>query len=108
MYRLSTPTHDFILCIDPRDWIKFIVTYTQHDKIILEKNETDDYEIEECDEEGFYLLSLKLTQEETMLFNPKEKATVQIRCLYENGDTFPSDPIVFEVNDVSNKTKMEG
>lgn len=107
MYAYSTPTHDFYLCIDPRLWVKFIITYTQHDAIILEKNETDDYEIKEC-EDGGYLLSLKLSQDETSLFNPKEKAAVQIRCLYDNGDTFPSNKIVFEVKDVFNKTIMEG
>ena len=103
MYRLTTPTHRFLMSINPAEWTKFIITYSQHDAIILEKTEADPHDIEVLDMED-YALSIKLSQEETSLFNPNEIAHVQIRCQYESGDTFASEKLVFKINDVINDT----
>lgn len=103
MYRLTTPTHRFLMNINPAEWTKFIITYSQHDSIILEKTEADPHEIEVI-EPDCYSLSIKLSQEETSLFNPNESAFVQIRCQYDSGDTFASEKLFFKINDVINDT----
>ena len=103
MYRLTTPTHRFLMNINPAEWTKFIITYSQHDTIILEKTEADYYEVEVIGPND-YTLSIKLSQEETSLFNPNEAAYVQIRCQYESGDTFASEKLIFKINDVMNDT----
>lgn len=100
MYRLTTPTHRFIMNIDPSGWTKFIISYAQHDTIILEKTEQDAHEIEVVEQDKTYVLSIKLSQEETSLFNPNEAAYVQIRCQYDSGDTFASEILKFRVNNV--------
>lgn len=107
MFKYSTPTHEFYLCIDPREWTKFVITYTQHDTIILEKTEADRHTIGVCEDCG-YVLSIKLTEDETALFNSKEKAYVQIKCAYDNGDIFVSNKETFTVSESLNKTKLEG
>ena len=68
--------------------------------VILEKTEEDPHEIEVLDDG--YSLNVKLTQEDTSLFNSKESATVQIRCQYESGDTFASEKLTFKIKDVIN------
>ena len=103
MYRLTTPTHRFLMSINPAEWTKFIISYSQHDTIILEKTEADPHEIEAIDLED-YALSIKLSQEETALFNSNEVAYVQIRCQYDGGDTFASEKLIFKINDVMNDT----
>lgn len=103
MFRLTTPTHRFIMALDPNEWSKFIISYSQNGKIILEKTEQDDFEVESLDN-GASALSLKLSQEETQLFDHTTSAHVQIRCQYANGDTFASNKMSFKVNDVINDT----
>lgn len=104
MYRLTTPTHRFLMSINPAEWTKFIITYSQHDTIILEKTEADEHEIEPIIGSEGYCLSIKLSQEDTALFNSKESAHVQIRCQYDSGDTFASEILKFEISDVVNDT----
>ena len=105
MFRLTTPTHRFIMGLDPNEWSKFIISYSQNGKIILEKTEEDEFEVESLDN-GASVLSLKLSQEETQLFSHTASVYVQIRCQYENGDTFASNKMSFKVNDVINDTIM--
>lgn len=104
MFRLTTPTHRFIMDIDPTEWTKFIITYSQHDTIVLEKTDADDHEITVLEPDKIYALDVKLSQEETALFNPKERAYVQIRCQYESGDTFASRRLCFKIDNVTNDT----
>ena len=74
MYRLTTPTHQFNVVMDPREWEKFVISYSQCDKIILEKTEQDNVEIVAQSEEGPFALKVKLSQEETQLFSSKDIA----------------------------------
>lgn len=104
MYKCTTPTHEFIMSINPADWESFVVSYSQRDTIVLEKTESDPHSIEFIEESDseYYVLSFKLTQEETKLFSSKDKAYVQIRCKYNNGDVLASEKIMFEIKDVIN------
>ena len=103
MFRYTTPTHEFITDINPEAWDSFIISYSQAGKIVLEKTEQDDYTIEDKTDDpvapGYYL-TIKLSQEETALFNPVDSVYIQIRCKYDTGDTFASDMIILKVDDV--------
>lgn len=105
MFRLTTPTHEFLTDLNPNEWSKFIISYSQHSAIILEKTEADNFEVEDM-QDGTFKLTLKLAQTETQLFNPNEIAYVQVRCQYDNGDTFASEKLSFKINDVINQTIM--
>ena len=105
MFRLTTPTHEFLTDLNTNEWSKFIISYSQHSAIILEKTEAYNFEVEDM-QDGTFKLTLKLAQTETQLFNPNEIAYVQVRCQYDNGDTFASEKLSFRINDVINQTIM--
>ncbi len=110
MFRLATPTHRFIMALDPREWVKFTISYAQDRKIVLEKTEEDDIQIDEyisrdChgDEVPVYMMSVRLSQEDTKKFRTSARRTeIQIRCLYSTGDSFASKLIPVDVRDVLN------
>ena len=109
LFRLTSPTHVFIINLDPTEWKSFIISYSQHGQIILEKTEQDQIIIEDHRQDlqnpGWYLL-VKLQQTETALFNSNEKCYIQIRCKYANEDVFASEIVAASVNDVINQTVM--
>lgn len=95
MRRLTTPTHTFTLPINADLVDKFLLTYTQDGKIILEKNR-DDMSV------NGNVWSVKLTQEETKLF-AEDVARAQIRILTTGGDALASDKMRFYVDGVFNE-----
>lgn len=98
MYRASTPTHRLLIPIDPATIVKLKLTYSQHDRIILEKTEAD------MTNEG-YIWTVELTQEETNLFEGAY-ADVQVRYLDSNGKSFPSKMFRLYVGNVLNDEVM--
>lgn len=109
MFRFTTPIHEFVTDLDPNLWTSFIISYSQHGSIILEKTEQDLLAIEDRrddpDMSGWYL-AVQLTQEETALFNAKEKCYIQIRCKYEGSDVYASEIVMLQIDDVMNQTIM--
>lgn len=109
LFRLTTPTHEFVTDIDPNEWESFIISYSQHGSIILEKTEQDLVAIEDHRNDpempGWYL-TVKLTQEETALFSPKDNCYIQIRCKYDDDAVFASEKIIIKIDDVINQTVM--
>ena len=109
MFRFTTPIHEFVTDLDPNLWESFIITYSQHGSIILEKTEQDILAIEDHREDpdmpGWYL-AVQLTQEETALFNSKEKCYIQIRCKYDEDAVYASEIVVLQIDDVMNQTIM--
>ena len=106
MFRYTTPTHEFVMDINPIGWDSFIISYSQCGKIVLEKTENDPHVIEDKTEDPEYrgyCLSIKLTQEDTALFNPVDYVYVQIRCKYDTEDAFASDQIMIKAEDVIHK-----
>ena len=86
MKRLTTPTHEFLLEIDPSEWDEFRITYKQAGRIVLERTEADVYHIEE-----------------TGTFQANVKTEIQIRCHYPDGTSFASDIIPMNVAEVLNQ-----
>jgi len=104
MKRFTTPTHRFVLEVDPRQWDEYRITYRQSGKIILEKTETDGVNIEVgTSKPTKYIMSFKLTQEETAMFKPNNKVEMQIRYHYPDGTVDATDIMVANVTDVLNQ-----
>lgn len=105
MYRATTPKHSFIFDVDPEDTFReILITYAQDDMIVLEKRK-EDLTVEEttdCEGETVYEASLRLTQEETKLFNNKSSVKVQVRALTYEGEAIASEKMTVPVNDVLN------
>lgn len=107
MIRATTPKHFFIFQIDPTGFRRILVTYTQGDKIILEK-EKDDLRFEQvvnpCTQETEWKGWYQLTQQETKLFeaNSGKPVRVQVRVLTSDGDALASEKKTVSVVDVLN------
>jgi hypothetical protein len=82
------------------DLIKEIrATYEQNGKVILEK-ETEDFTMS-----GFSA-KVKLTQEETMLFNAPSSARIQLHVRTNGGNAFVARPITIPVYILLNKKEV--
>lgn len=81
--RGTTPTHVFKLPFDVGDIKSVMVIYAQNDKEILRKN-TD-----ECTLLGNNI-AVMLTQQDTLQFDHKYRAQVQVRCLKTDGTALAS------------------
>ena len=102
MIRATTPRHYFIFDTDPDIYKRILITYAQGDKIVLEK-EKEDLFIEATDD-GKWVLSYQLTQEETKKFTMSGGGSilVQVRVLTESGDALASDKQRIRLSDVLN------
>ena len=104
MKRLTTPTHEFCLEVDPTMWDSFRITYKQCGCIVLEKTEADNLNMESSDTNPEkYKIWYQLTQQETKMFKPGVKVEIQIRCHYPDGTVFASDIVGLNVSDVLNQ-----
>lgn len=81
--RGTTPTHIFTLPFDTQAVKTVKVTYAHNGEIMLEK------QTEDCTMQG-NTVSVKLTQEETLLFDNNQLLQLQIRVLLYNGDALRS------------------
>lgn len=87
MRRLTTPTHIYKVPFNTSDIDKVRIVYTQNEEIILVK------EAEACKCEG-NTITVKLTQEETALFDCKKIYTeIQAHILTVGGDSLVSSPL---------------
>lgn len=98
MKRASTPKHYFRLPIDASLVSKFLLTYSQNGKIVLEKTEEN-----MTVEDGIW--SVQLTQEETNLFKA-DYANAQVRILTTDGVCLPSQIFRLNVGPVLNDEVM--
>lgn len=99
MRRASTPLHEFEIPIDPTTISKIKLTYSQDDKIVLEKSKDD------LTNTGDEWWRIELTQEETNLFK-SDLAEVQIRVLTNEGKSIPSQIMKIYVGPVLNDEVM--
>ena len=82
--RGTTPTHTFTLPFDTGGIQALKVTYARDGEIVLTKEKAN------CVLEGD-TVSVRLTQEETLLFDNRQLVQIQLRVLLENGDALCSD-----------------
>lgn len=105
MYRATTPLHTFVFDVNPAETFKTIlITYAQDDVIVLEKGK-DDLSVvaaTDCNGDPVYEASLRLTQEETKLFNAQSRVKVQVRALTNEDEAVASEKMIVSVLDVLN------
>ena len=90
MFKGTTPTHTFNVNIDTSLIQTVKITYTQKDKEVLVKR-TEDCTI------GDGVITTRLTQEDTFLFEEAVLVTVQLRILTLAGDALASAPMMMSV-----------
>lgn len=92
MPRGTTPTHVFELPVHASVVQNIRLIYQQHGKTLLRKEAAD------CKLEGF-TVSIRLTQEETFLFDHNELYRVQMRVLTTEGDVYKSNVKIVMVSE---------
>lgn len=86
MRRGTTPTHTFTLPFDVSMISKLHIIYAQNEQVVLTKSESD------ATLDGNTVV-VKLSQEETLLFDCKRNTEVQVRVLTLGGEAITSDII---------------
>ena len=86
MRRGTTPRHTFTLPFDTGNVSKVRVLYAQNDVLKIVKKETDA-------ELSGNVISVRLTQAETLRLNCNLKTDIQVRVVTYDGDAFASDII---------------
>ena len=84
MTRGTTPTHIIETDISLADVEALYITYSQRDKVIIEKS-LEDVEI------NGHLINIKLTQEDTLSFNDADEVLIQIRARLSDGTAVASN-----------------
>jgi hypothetical protein len=83
--RGTTPTHEFAIPV-PVDMIAAIeLNYEQAGKLVITKKELNDFTL------SGQSVAVKLTQEETILFDSEEIVEIQMRLLTTTGEALVSD-----------------
>lgn len=95
MIRGTTPTHNFNTNIDTSELCSVMVIYSQGGMELFHKCVGD------CALDG-KRISVKLTQEETLLFDCNQKVKIQIRVLTKDGTALASLPFVVGVDECLN------
>ena len=101
MIRATTPKHSFrFKDYNPEEFKTILITYSQGDSIILEKEKTD--LSFETSEDGKYVAWFRMTQDEANMFKARgvKQVSVQIRALTIEDHALASDICKFNVEDV--------
>lgn len=99
MIRATTPTHKFTVPFDPEQTREILLTYAQRGKIVLERRKEELSFTEENEE---HVITTRMTQEETALFQAGFPVEIQMRVLSAAEDALASDKITVRVEDVLN------
>ena len=91
MLRGTTPTNTFELPFDATNIEEVVVIYAQNDVEVFQKN-TADCEIKDN------VITVKLTQEETLMLNHKVNVQIQVWVKTKGNDVVGSDIIVVDVD----------
>lgn len=105
MIRATTPTHTFTFDSDPSAYSRILVTYSQNNRVVLEKEKSDlTIEERQTTEGTEYVAWFRLTQEEANRFSSSgsSRAYVQVRVLTTANEALASDITAISVKDVLN------
>lgn len=100
MIQGTTPTHRFKIPLDAAIIQRVQVTYAQSGNVLLTKKDTD-FRIDGN------VLELKLTQEETLLFDEFSSVQIQVRVLTAGGDALASEVIRVPCGAILDKEVLE-
>ena len=106
MIRATTPIHVFVFDEDPNQYEQILITYSQGNFIVLEKEKAD-LTIEPIDGDfschhGSWRAWYRMTQEETKKFRGGvgKPVYVQVRVLTETGEALASEKKLIQLQDV--------
>lgn len=90
--RGTTPTHKFKATVDLTDAKQIYVTYKQAGKVVLNKT-LQSITVEKLQDDPTYesLVTVQLTQFDTLQFVDKYYVDIQVRALYNDGQSIASD-----------------
>lgn len=94
MIRGTTPKLDFRIPMDVSNIKVLYVTFSQNEKIILDK-ELSDFSVSDSN-----ILSLTLTQDDTLAFKHNLPVELQVRCRLRDGTALASKIIRTNVNKI--------
>ena len=97
MIQGTTPTHTFNLPFDSSNIECLRIVYEQNKKVILSK--------EECTMSGSKL-ELKLTQEETLMFDENIPVRIQLHIKMTNGEVCASKPVSVQVYELLDRREI--
>lgn len=100
MIQGTTPTHKFHIPIDSSIISSVRITYAQQGRVLLTK-ETEDCRMSDN------VIELKLTQEETLLFDEFSSVQIQVRVLTAGGDALASELIRVPCGAILDKEVLE-
>ena len=102
MIRATTPLQEFTFEQNPADFTKILITYSQDDNIILEKNKNNlSFDTVDVDGVTMFRAYFRMSQAEANLFEPGA-CRVQVRVLTSSGEALASDITNLKVTDVLN------
>lgn len=109
MIRGTTPTHTFTFGkLDPTTFKVMNVYYAQQGKQILEKHKEDFvFQQKETECGIIHSASVRLTQEDTLVFNPKHNVKLQLRVLTADDLSLATKEYELAVKDVINDEVLE-
>lgn len=101
MIRATTPYHEFVFSEDPSEYTRILITYSQEESIVLEKEKSDLTITENPDVPGQYIASFRMTQAEANAFDVGS-VRIQVRILKTNGDAMASEISTLKIEEVLN------
>jgi hypothetical protein len=99
MRRGTTPTHTFHLPFNTDIIDKVNITYSQCDKIVLEKNIEDCKLVESS-------IAVELSRAETLSFDDNEFVKIQLSVIDKNGKSLVSNVLRCEIGEVLNEREF--
>ena len=91
IYEGTTPTHTFTIPFDITLISKLRILYSQNNEVLITKELGDCTVLDNA-------VEVKLTQQETLAFDPRYNVEIQLRVLTAGGDALSSDIITTTVN----------
>lgn len=91
--RGTTPTHSFATDIDLSNATSLYITYWQRGKVLVEKT-IDDVSFD------YMRVLVRLSQEDTLLFNDRYEVSIQIRAKFGDGSAIASNVIRIPVCEI--------
>lgn len=106
MRRGTTPTHKFKLPFLSEDIEKAFVTYDQAGKTVVEKSKENAVFVDDTENEST-IMSVVLTQAETLAMKDNERLSIQVRVLLKNGTACASNIVYTTVEKILKEYVIE-
>ena len=109
MYRGSTPKFTFPVTFSVDQLESFVLSFSQGDKVLLEKalEDCEVYtDIDPITKRTRNIISIRLTSDESMMFEPARMLHIQLRALLENSVQLVTKELTTYVYDTQYKGEL--